>query len=172
MRLLQRIDDAEMSLCLAFNRASRRPLPGRLFAIVSRLGDGLLWYVLMLVLPVIHGWEAVWASLHMALVGALALPIYTWLKRTTVRHRPCDRDRHILRSVPALDQFSFPSGHTMHAVGFTLVLLAYYPAWALLVVPFTVLVALSRLVLGLHYPSDVLAGAGIGATVAMVSLAL
>ncbi|MEE4659704.1 MAG: phosphatase PAP2 family protein [Halieaceae bacterium] len=172
MGLLQRIGEAEMNLCLAFNRASLRPVPGRVFAVVSRLGDGVFWYVLMIALPVIHGWEAIWASLHMAVVGVVALPIYKWLKHTTVRSRPCDREVLIHRSVPALDQFSFPSGHTMHAVGFTIVLLAYYPEWALLVVPFTALVALSRLVLGLHYPSDVLAGAGIGATVAMVSLAL
>ncbi|MFN2349595.1 MAG: phosphatase PAP2 family protein [Thioalkalivibrio sp.] len=172
MGLLQRIGEAEMSLCLVFNRASHRPVPGHLFAVVSRLGDGAFWYVLMIALPVIHGWDALWASLHMAVVGAVALPVYKWLKQTTVRSRPCDRDAHIHRSVPALDQFSFPSGHTMHAVGFTIVLLTYYPAWALIVVPFTLLVAMSRLVLGLHYPSDVLAGAGIGATVALLSLAL
>jgi undecaprenyl-diphosphatase len=39
-------------------------------------------------------------------------------------------------------------------------------------VPFTALVALSRVVLGLHYPSDVVAGASIGAAIAMISIGL
>jgi len=72
----------------------------------------------------------------------------------------------------ALDTFSFPSGHTLHAVAFTLVTLAYWPWLASLLVPFTLLTAASRVVLGLHYPSDVLAGALIGASVALASLAI
>jgi len=51
----------------------------------------------------------------------------------------------------------------------SLVVLAYYPALFWLLVPFSVLVALSRVVLGLHYPSDVLAGATVGATLAGAS---
>jgi undecaprenyl-diphosphatase len=72
----------------------------------------------------------------------------------------------------ALDQFSFPSGHTMHAVSFSIVALAYFPALFWLVVPFATLVALSRPILGLHYPSDVIAGAALGAALAFGSLAL
>ena len=65
-----------------------------------------------------------------------------------------------------LDRFSFPSGHTLHAVGFSLVAAAYYPELAPLLSGVTVMVAASRMVLGLHYPSDVLAGATLGAGVA------
>jgi undecaprenyl-diphosphatase len=57
--------------------------------------------------------------------------------------------------VAPLDEFSFPPD-TLHAVSFTIVALAYYPWLAPLLVPFTLGVALSRVVLGLHYPSDVL----------------
>jgi undecaprenyl-diphosphatase len=71
-----------------------------------------------------------------------------------------------------LDQFSFPSGHTLHAVAFSVVLLAYFPGFAWLVLPFTALVGLSRMVLGLHYPSDVLAGAALGGAIAGLSLAI
>lgn len=172
MRMMQRMTEAELPLCLAFNRANHQWLTHRTFAAVSRLGNGVFWYVLMLALPVIHGLWALQVSLHMALVGLLCLPIYKLLKRTTVRDRPYTQNRDILQNVPALDRFSFPSGHTMHAVAFTIILVAYLPAWAWLVIPFTVMIALSRLVLGLHYPSDVLAGAGIGAGVAFASLML
>jgi undecaprenyl-diphosphatase len=74
--------------------------------------------------------------------------------------------------MPPLDRYSFPSGHTLHAVCFTLVLCSHIPAMAWALLPFTVLVALSRMVLGLHYPSDVLAGAAIGGALGLLSLSV
>jgi undecaprenyl-diphosphatase len=73
-----------------------------------------------------------------------------------------------LTGIP-LDRFSFPSGHTLHAAAFTTVALAYYPMLAWLLVPFAVLVAMSRVILGLHYPSDVFARAAIGLSLAAIS---
>jgi undecaprenyl-diphosphatase len=72
--------------------------------------------------------------------------------------------------VAPLDEFSFPSGHTLHAVAFTLVALAHYPALAWLLIPFSASVSASRVVLGLHYPSDVLAATAIGSALAGLSL--
>ena len=117
-------------------------------------------------------WEreaAVVPVLHMAAAGLACTLLYKWLKAKTLRPRPFEFYREIILSVPPLDRYSFPSGHTLHAVAFSLVALAYYPALALVLLPFTLLVAASRLVLGLHYPSDVLAGAAIGAAVAGAS---
>ncbi len=172
MSLLNRFNQTEIQLCLAFNRMNQQPRISQFFGIISRLGDGLFWYLIMLALPLIHGQEAWLASIHMMVVGLVSLPIYKLLKTTTVRHRPFRHTPKIHQNVPPLDQFSFPSGHTMHAVGFSIALLVHYPIWALLVLPFTLLVALSRLVLGLHYPSDVVAGALIGALIASLSLVL
>lgn len=172
MRLLNRMSEVELPLCLLFNRMNHRALASRSFAIVSRLGDGVFWYTIIIGLPFLHGSAALQASLHMIVVGLVSLAVYKWLKSHTSRARPFRMDGKILQNVRALDEFSFPSGHTMHAVGFTLVLLHYYPEWGVLVVPFAALVAVSRLVLGLHYPSDVLVGAGIGAGIALFSLQL
>jgi undecaprenyl-diphosphatase len=57
----------------------------------------------------------------------------------------------------------------MHAVAFTWILVAEIPELAIWLVPFAAVVAASRVVLGLHYPSDVLAGGALGATIAGLS---
>jgi undecaprenyl-diphosphatase len=165
-----RLTRREAVFCLAANRWGRRESVRRIFAAVSRLGDGGFWYALMGAIVLLRGVEGVWASAHMAATGAAALLVYRWLKHRTHRPRPFARDRRIHALVSPLDEFSFPSGHTLHAVSFTLVALGHYPLLAWLLIPFTVAVAASRVVLGLHYPSDVLAATGIGIAIASISL--
>lgn len=167
---LLRAEQYELPLCVLFNRANNRRVARALFGAVSRLGNGVLWYTLILSLPVVYGFAALGAVAHLLLVGVCSLAVYKWIKRKTLRDRPCTVDPSIIRSVAPLDRYSFPSGHTLHAVAFTVVLLAYFPTLVWLVVPFTLLVATSRLVLGLHYPSDVLAGALIGGAIAFLAL--
>jgi undecaprenyl-diphosphatase len=150
-------------------------LPGwevSLLRLASRLGDGVFWYALMLVLLAWHGWAALPGVLHMIAAGLAGTLICKWLKGATERPRPCQACPTICCLTAPLDRFSFPSGHTLHAVVFSLVATAHYPALGWLVWPFTALVALSRLVLGLHYVSDVLVGALLGAAVAGITVAL
>lgn len=172
MKRLHQLNAHEIPLCLLFNRINHLRPVSLFFALISRLGDGVFWYVLMLLLPVFYGLEAIQVSLHMAIVSMVGLGLYKWLKLSTVRVRPYRFNENILQNVAALDQFSFPSGHTLHAVSFSAVLLSYYPEWAVLVIPFATLVALSRVILGLHYPSDVLIGALLGLGLAQGSIAL
>ena len=102
-------------------------------------------------------------------VGLVALTLYRYLKSHLARQRPYLQHGGITLATAPLDRYSFPSGHTLHAVSFTLVALSYYPELAPLLVPFAVLVAMSRVILGLHYPSDVMAGALLGALLARAS---
>ena len=162
----------ELRLCLHMNRFGARPNVRHGFALVSRLGDGVFWYTLMAALPVFGGLAGVHASLHLAFVGLIALGLYRGLKRFTRRPRPFARHRSITAHVAPLDEFSFPSGHTLHAVTFTLVATHYFPMLGLLLWPFALLVAMSRVVLGLHYPSDVLAATAIAVVLARGSIAL
>lgn len=165
--VLQRLTARELPLCRRINRLSRRRYVERFFARVSRLGDGVFWYLLMLLLPVVHG-PAAWETVaEMALTGVINLAIYRRLKGTTLRQRPFRMDAGIHLGAPPLDAYSFPSGHTMHAVGFSTVLVTQIPALGWLVIPFAVLVAMSRVILGLHYPSDVAAGALLGTVTAI-----
>ena len=165
-----RISAHEQAWCLSANRLCARRAVRGYFRFVSRLGDGALWYALMLIVAFSDGWRGLGVATHLAVVGAIATLLYRRLKSWTRRPRPFAADRRIRAWVAPLDEYSFPSGHTLHAVAFTWVALAYYPVLAVLLLPFTLSVAASRVVLGMHYPSDVLAASGIGAAIASVSL--
>jgi undecaprenyl-diphosphatase len=142
------------------------------FRALSWLGDGLFWYALMLALLLADAREAALPVLHMAFVGAVCACCYKMVKRSTVRHRPFEVNPLVLAGAAVLDRFSFPSGHTLHAVGFSLVACSYYPGLEILLWLFTLLTGVSRVALGLHYPSDVVAGGALGALIAGASFAL
>lgn len=165
-----RLTRQELAWCLRSQQIIRHRWFIRLFAVISRLGDGVFWYVLMSALLLVQGPTALPVVSRMLLTGAIGLLLYKVLKSRTIRSRPYARDGQIELRLAPLDDYSFPSGHTLHAVSFTLVAVHYYPVLGWLLIPFAVLVALSRIVLGLHYPSDVLAGALLGATLAALAL--
>ena len=170
--MLARFDDAEFRLCRGFNRAADWPVFAALMRTASRIGDGALWYALLAALPLRYGAVAIRPVLIMTATGLGGLLIYRSLKSRLVRERPFIRHPAISLAMPPLDRYSFPSGHTLHAVCFTIQAVAHFPALAWVRVPLASLIALSRVVRGLHYPTDVIAGAVIGALLAACGLSL
>ncbi|HKY01837.1 MAG TPA: phosphatase PAP2 family protein [Burkholderiales bacterium] len=168
----QRLLAWDLHWCLRMNRASGVPWICALFRAASRLGDGMVWYALMAALLLADDPRAVESVLSMFMAGVVGLAIYKALKRSTSRPRPYQVQRRIRLATPPLDHFSFPSGHTLHAVSLSIIAIAYYPFLAPLLITITVLIAASRVILGLHYPSDVFAGTAIGVALAAVILML
>ncbi|MCK9488229.1 MAG: phosphatase PAP2 family protein [Xanthomonadales bacterium] len=162
----------DLRLTLAMNRLARRRPILSVLRLASRLGDGMVWYGLILAMALFGGDQGPQAALHLGLVALFVAGLYRLLKDSIRRPRPFRSHHQVIARIRPLDEFSFPSGHTLHAVSLTLVALHYAPALAWLLLPLSSLIAISRIALGMHYPSDVLAAAAIGAAIASISLAL
>lgn len=167
-----RFDAAELRFCRYLNRSSRSTAVRHLFRAVSWLGDGWIWYAAILALPMAYGVDGLQAALHLAATGALGILFYKLIKNHAVRERPYITHSAIECASAPLDRYSFPSGHTLHAVCFTLMLTTYLPEWAGALGALAALIALSRVILGLHYPTDVVAGAALGGLLGFGSVLL
>lgn len=158
--------DLDLKGCLYLNHFSKSQAVIHFFKGISRLGDGLFWGVMLLSLWVLEGLFYIVQISYVMMSGLVGTGIYKILKQKTTRPRPYQVHQVIRLQEQPLDHFSFPSGHTLHAVMASTVLGYIQPMLLILMLPFTILVAISRMVLGLHYPSDVLVGALIGVVIA------
>jgi undecaprenyl-diphosphatase len=170
--VVEYLDQFELNLCLRVNALSRRELARRFFSVVSWLGDYPAWLALGIVVAVRQDAGALGFAAVAIATGVGGVLVYKGLKERLVRERPYVRHGEIVCGTAPLDRYSFPSGHTLHAVSLTILYGAYEPALLVVMVPFALLVAASRIILGLHYPSDVIAGTAIGAVLGVTAVAL
>lgn len=158
--------------CVLLNHLVHTAHIATFFKIVSRLGNGLFWYLMTFITWMFQGLLYSLQMLYLILGSMIGTGLYKLLKSRTSRPRPYQVHQMIHLGEHPLDHYSFPSGHTLHAVMATIMLGYTMPVLLILMLPFTVLVALSRMILGLHYPSDVVMGAVLGATIAMSVIGL
>jgi len=135
----------------------------RLYSLsATRGGDGWLWYAMGLVILALGGktrFEALGAA---GVASALSVLLFSQLKRLTGRRRPCQIAPHCWATLLPPDQFSFPSGHTMTAFAVAIPLSLFYPTLTIGLLFCALSIAMSRILLGMHILSDVVAGALIG----------
>jgi undecaprenyl-diphosphatase len=136
----------------------------------TRGGDGWLWYGMGLIILLFGGERRFHAVGAAALAAGLGIALFLRLKKAAARKRPCAVERSCWATLLPPDQFSFPSGHTITAFSVAISLSGFYPTLALGLIFCAVSIAASRILLGMHFLSDVLAGALIGSALACSSV--
>jgi undecaprenyl-diphosphatase len=137
--------------------------------LATRAGDGWLWAGLGLLILVAGGpghWIATGSG---ALAAASSIAVFECLKRLAARRRPCDIEPHCWAILLPPDRFSFPSGHSMTAFALCASLSLSYPVLLPSLVICALSIALSRIVLGMHFLSDVIAGSALGVLIGMAA---
>jgi len=135
----------------------------------TRGGDGWLWYGLGLIL-LAYGGEHRFAAIGAAGFSAVAgIFLFRALKRTSRRKRPCEIEPHCWASILPPDKYSFPSGHSITAFAVAVAVSLFYPFLLPYLLTVAFLIAASRIILGMHFLSDVLAGSALGAALGYVS---
>ncbi|HLV96677.1 MAG TPA: phosphatase PAP2 family protein [Candidatus Acidoferrales bacterium] len=145
----------------------RAPRWFRILMILStRGGDGWLWYALGIILYFYggpHRFAAIGAAGSAAVAGIF---LFRALKKTSHRQRPCDIEPHCWSSVLPPDRYSFPSGHSITAFAVAVSIGLFYPELMVSLLTAAILIAASRIILGMHFLSDVVVGSAIGVVLA------
>jgi undecaprenyl-diphosphatase len=133
-----------------------------LMIMMTRLGDGWLWYSIGLILLVFGGSQKFLAIGAATAAAATGIFLFRTLKHASRRKRPCEIEPHCWSSILPPDKYSFPSGHSITSFAIALSIGMFYPDLQIVLLAVALLIASSRIILGMHFLSDVLAGSAIG----------
>ena len=129
----------------------------------TRLGDGWIWYSVGLAILLFGGDMRYVAFATAVSAEAATLVLFRFLKKISKRKRPCQLEAHCWANVLPPDQFSFPSGHSMSAFAIAVPLCMFYPHLQAGLLALSLSIAISRVILGMHFVSDVVVGSLLGA---------
>lgn len=172
MQIVNAIVQIELQLLDRLYGLGRRRLIIPVAKALSHSGDGYLHAGVMSLLWLNHASHVEQFFLTLALALLIERSLYWVLKNTLKRKRPADFLSDFSSIINASDQFSFPSGHSSGAFLLATCLCLVYGGLSAVVLLWACGVALSRVVLGVHFPGDIVAGGLMGSTIAWCSYSM
>lgn len=137
--------------------------------VISASGDGW-YYPIVAAIALVIDFNSNIIFLYCCLLAyTIQVPLYIFLKRKFKRNRPQDYLDSFEARIKPSDQFSFPSGHTAAAMVMATHVLLFFPWFAVLAFIWALAIGASRVLLGVHFPGDILAGIGLGVLTSLLS---
>lgn len=166
MNILNSIHNMDVSTFYWLMARKHRQVMTRVSRVISMSADGPLYALLALTVWML-GYSQ-WA-LIIAVGFTVERILYLLLKKSFKRNRPADILDDFTSFIRPSDQFSFPSGHTSGAFFMAYCLSEWFPEFYMSFYSWSAMVAMSRIFLGVHFPTDTAMGALLGTTCAIVS---
>ncbi|PYI53019.1 phosphatase PAP2 family protein [Paenibacillus flagellatus] len=171
-RMVSWLSHRERQLFYMVNRRARNAVLDKAFSAITHMGGATFTIALSLLIGLagIGKWSlAGWECLIALAVSHIPVAV---VKRTYPRRRPYLVLPETNIGKNPLSDHSFPSGHSTAIFAVAVPLVAAAPAIGFFLLPLAGLVSVSRIYLGLHYPSDCAAGIVIGSTVGLATVAI
>ena len=152
----------DLRMLLWFAKIEQKPrwcLAGKC---ISKTGDGYLQAALPLLIWLANVNAAAQFVISCLIAFSIERPVYFVLKNSLKRRRPPQAIPYFNSTIIASDEFSFPSGHTSAAFLLAYISWQFFAVLGLILFAWAILVGCSRVLLGVHFPSDIIAGASLG----------
>lgn len=169
MRVLENIQDFDRRWLLLLQQSESWLAQNS--RLISRSADGYLYVLIGGLVALAVGTDSVFLP-HVLLAFGVERVVYWVLKNSLRRKRPAEALPDFKSHIIASDEFSFPSGHTSAAFLFVTLLTFHFGPALVLLYPWAIAVAMSRVYLGVHFPTDTVMGAILGSGIALTAASL
>jgi undecaprenyl-diphosphatase len=172
MKILLAFYETDQWLFRGINSHFKNKILNPFFRMITHTGGARITISSILLMILFSGGQL--RSAAVASFAALTishLPVH-FIKKLYPRKRPYIILENTFFPANPLEDHSFPSGHTTAIFSSVLPFILLMPVLAAFLIPLAILVGISRVYLGLHYPSDVLVGALLGTTAGLLSYSI
>lgn len=157
--MLQFLSELDGGILLWIQEYLRNPVLTPVLKVITNLGNGgAIWILLTILILLLPKTRRVGCMMAVALLGTLLINNML-LKNLVARTRPYEVIEGLTYLVKQPGDLSFPSGHAGCAFSAACIMLRRLPKrYGIPAIVFAIVISLSRLYVGVHYPSDVLFG--------------
>lgn len=154
----------DLALFYFFNHTLSTPILDKFFSIITSVNNWLITYVILLGITWRYGGRRgrIAVIITLVMVAVTDQTGYRLLKEFFARSRPCDALADVITPLGCTGTYSFPSNHALNNFAAASYFSFLFPQFRTILYIVAALIAVSRVYLGLHYPSDIIGGAILG----------